>query len=49
LKLYSLSQKAFGDRGAAAALSSHQHAIELDPNFAMGYATTGDDYSSLGE
>jgi eukaryotic-like serine/threonine-protein kinase len=36
LKAYSLGQKAFGERGAAAALPSHQRAIALDPNFALG-------------
>jgi tetratricopeptide (TPR) repeat protein len=33
----------------AAALPYHQHAIELDPNFAMGYAAVGTDYFGLGE
>jgi tetratricopeptide (TPR) repeat protein len=27
----------------------HQRAIELDPNFAMGYAAVGNDYKNLGE
>ena len=49
LKAYSLGQKAFNEKGPAAALPYHQRAIELDPNFAMGYWAVGDDYSTLGE
>ena len=49
LKAYSLGQKAFNEKGPAAALPYHQRAIELDPNFAMGYWAMGADYSSLGE
>ncbi len=37
------------EKGYAAALPYHQRAIELDPNFAMGYARRGSDYASLGE
>jgi eukaryotic-like serine/threonine-protein kinase len=49
LKAYSLGQKAFVEKGAAAGLPFFQHAVELDPNFAMGDVQLGDDYSSLGE
>jgi eukaryotic-like serine/threonine-protein kinase len=49
LRAYSLGMRAFRERGAAAALPFHHHAIELDPNFGMGYDQLGDDYSSLGE
>ena len=49
LKAYSLGAKARNEKGNAAALPYHQRAIELDPNFAMGYRAVGSDYSSLGE
>jgi eukaryotic-like serine/threonine-protein kinase len=47
LKAYSLGMKA--KKGPAAALPYHQRAIELDPNFAMGYRAVGMDYFSLAE
>lgn len=49
LQAYSLAGKAFREKGPAAALSYDQRAIELDPNFAMGYRSLGRDYSSLSE
>jgi tetratricopeptide (TPR) repeat protein len=49
LKAYSLGAKATNEKGPAAALPYDQHAIQLDPNFAMGYMSIGDDYFSLGE
>jgi eukaryotic-like serine/threonine-protein kinase len=49
LKAYSLGLKARNEKGAAAALPYHQRAIDLDPNFAMGYRDVGADYTSLGE
>jgi eukaryotic-like serine/threonine-protein kinase len=49
LKAYSLGLKVYSEKGPAAALHYDQRAIELDPNFAMGYRTVGDDYYSLGE
>jgi DNA-binding winged helix-turn-helix (wHTH) protein/tetratricopeptide (TPR) repeat protein len=49
LKAYSLGAKATNEKGPAAALPYDQHAIQLDPNFAMGYRSIGDDYFSLGE
>ena len=49
LKAYSLGNKARDEKGYAAALPYHHRAIELDPNFALGYSEVGADYSSLGE
>jgi serine/threonine protein kinase/tetratricopeptide (TPR) repeat protein len=49
LKAYSLSIKAGNEKGVAASLPYDQRAIELDPNFAMGYRAAGGDYLSLGE
>ena len=49
LKAYSLGAKASREKDAAAALPYDQRAIQLDPNFAMGYAALGIDYFSLGE
>ena len=49
LKAYSLGLKATNEKGIAAALPYDQRAIELDPNFAMGYLSVGGDYLSLGE
>ncbi|SPF37276.1 Serine/threonine protein kinase with TPR repeats [Candidatus Sulfotelmatobacter kueseliae] len=49
LKAYSLGRRAFHEKGYAAALPYDQRAIELDPNFALGYDWVGLDYSSLGK
>jgi serine/threonine protein kinase/Tfp pilus assembly protein PilF len=49
LKAYSLGRKVFNEGGASAALPYDQHAIQLDPNFAMGHMSLGADYWSLGE
>ena len=49
LKAYSLGQKAYHEKGFAAPLLYDQRAIELDPNFAMGYRAVGIDYVSLSE
>jgi tetratricopeptide (TPR) repeat protein/predicted Ser/Thr protein kinase len=49
LQAYSHGQKANNEKGYAAALPYHQRAIQLDPNFAMGYWAVGNDYYSLGE
>ncbi|MGA3088313.1 MAG: winged helix-turn-helix domain-containing protein [Terriglobales bacterium] len=49
LKAYSLGQKATREKDPAAALPYDQHAIELDPNFAMGYVAVGIDYFSLNQ
>ena len=49
LKAYSLGEKADREKGPAAALPYNQRAIQLDPNFAMGYLAVGSDYFSLAE
>jgi len=49
LKEYSLSQKALNEKSSAESLPYARRAIELDPNFAMGYLAVGLDYSSLNE
>jgi eukaryotic-like serine/threonine-protein kinase len=49
LKAYSLGVKAHNEKGSAAALPYHQRAIQLDPNFALGYSAVGTDYYSLTE
>jgi serine/threonine protein kinase/tetratricopeptide (TPR) repeat protein len=45
LKAYSLGR----EKGYTEALPYYQRAIQLDPNFAMGYAAVGDAYSTFGE
>jgi eukaryotic-like serine/threonine-protein kinase len=49
LQAYSLSQKVQNEKGYAAALPYDQRAIQLDPNFALGYVAMGTDYNSLDE
>ena len=49
LKAFSLGEKASNEKGAAAGLPYHQHAIELDPNFALCYRILGGDYNALGQ
>ena len=49
LKDYSLGRKSLSEKGPAAALTYDQRAIELDPNFAMGYRAVGGDHSGLGQ
>ncbi len=49
LKAYSLGKKAADEKGAAIALPYFQHAIELDPNFAMGYNALGTTYFNLSQ
>jgi hypothetical protein len=49
LKAFSLGNIAYRNKTNAVALPYHQRAIELDPNFAMGYRAVGLDYSGLGE
>src|SRR4029077_12980329 len=49
LQAYSLGLKARDEKGPAAALPYNQRAIQLDPNFAMGYLAVGDNYQTLGE
>ncbi|MGA9475147.1 MAG: protein kinase [Terriglobales bacterium] len=49
LQAYTLGQKAYREKSSGAALPYHQRAIELDPNFAMGYLEVGNDYYGLVE
>jgi serine/threonine protein kinase/tetratricopeptide (TPR) repeat protein len=49
LKDVSLGVKAFSEKGDADAVPFFQHAIELDPNFALAYALLGSSYTGLGE
>ena len=49
LKAYTLAEKALYNRDPAAALPYSQHAIDLDPNFAMAYLQIGATYFSLNE
>jgi serine/threonine protein kinase/tetratricopeptide (TPR) repeat protein len=49
LKAFSLGEKAYREKGSAAALPHHQRAIQLDPNFAIGYEEVGSDYYGLAE
>jgi DNA-binding winged helix-turn-helix (wHTH) protein/tetratricopeptide (TPR) repeat protein len=48
LKSYSLAERRF-QRDTAASLPYFKRAIELDPNFAMGYRALGGVYLTLGE
>jgi serine/threonine protein kinase/tetratricopeptide (TPR) repeat protein len=49
LKAFSLGAKAGNEKGDAAALPYNQRAIQLDPNFAMGYGAVGGNYIGLAE
>jgi serine/threonine protein kinase/Tfp pilus assembly protein PilF len=49
LQAYSFGIKSAEEEGPAAALPYLQRAIELDPNFALGYLAVGNNYGSLGE
>ena len=49
LKAYSLGRKALQQKGNTAAILFYKRAIELDPNFAVAYASLGTSYSNLGE
>jgi len=49
LRAYSLGRKEAGQQGPRLALPYDQRAIQLDPNFAMGYFAVGYDYFILGE
>jgi serine/threonine protein kinase/tetratricopeptide (TPR) repeat protein len=49
LKAFSLGEQASLEKGGAAALPYHLRAIELDPNFALGYRIVGGDYNALGQ
>jgi eukaryotic-like serine/threonine-protein kinase len=45
----SMGVKAFSEKGDAEAIPFYQHAIELDPKFALAYALLGSAYTGLGE
>ena len=49
LQAYSLGRKIYGEKGNDAALVYDQRAIQLDPNFAMGYEAVAGAYSTLGQ
>ena len=49
LQAYSLGEKNYRQQGPGIAVPYHRRAIQLDPNFAMGYLELGRDYSSLAE
>jgi tetratricopeptide (TPR) repeat protein len=49
LKAYSLGKKTEQEKGPAPSLPYYQHAIELDPTFAMGFRALGNEYASLGQ
>ena len=49
LSTYAGALKAYNEQGVQAALALDQHAIELDPSFAMAYYDVGDDYFSLNQ
>jgi len=49
LRVFSLGEKAAQEKGPAAALPFDQRAIQLDPNFALGYLTVGETYLALNQ
>ena len=49
LKSYSLGLKAFAEKGDTAAIPFFQRAIDLDPNFALAYASLAVAYGNLRE
>jgi len=49
LRAFSLGIKADRENGSATSLPYYQRAIELDPNFALGYMAVGVDYFSLSQ
>ena len=49
LKEYSIGFKVFDQKGTSAALPYFQRAIDLDPNFAIGYDELGLEYYNLSE
>jgi DNA-binding winged helix-turn-helix (wHTH) protein/tetratricopeptide (TPR) repeat protein len=49
LKAYSGAWKSLFSTGSTAALPLFQHAIEIDPKFAMGYVMVGRMYADMGE
>jgi eukaryotic-like serine/threonine-protein kinase len=49
LKNYSMGEKMNREQGNAPSLPFFKRAVELDPNFAMGYASMARDYENLGQ
>ncbi len=49
LEAFSVGLKAEREKGASAALPLLRRAVELDPNFAMGYKALGSEYTTLSE
>jgi eukaryotic-like serine/threonine-protein kinase len=49
LKAFTLGEKAANEKGSSAGLPYHLRAIELDPNFALGYRIVGGDYNAMGQ
>ena len=49
LKAFSAGKKANRENTTSTGLPYHQRAIELDPNFAMGYHSLGIDYANLSQ
>jgi hypothetical protein len=49
LKAASVGNRTLHEKGTAAAMPFFQHALELDPNFASGYAYLGKMYLNFGE
>ena len=49
LQAFSVALKISNEKGSDASLPYFQHAIQLDPNFAMAYRRLGGAYSSLGQ
>jgi eukaryotic-like serine/threonine-protein kinase len=49
LSTFASALKEYNEQGVQAALALDQHAIELDPTFAMAYYDVGDDYYSLNQ
>jgi eukaryotic-like serine/threonine-protein kinase len=49
LKAYTLGRKTEQESGPAASLPHYQRAIELDPDFAMAYRASGNQYAGLGQ
>jgi serine/threonine protein kinase/tetratricopeptide (TPR) repeat protein len=49
LQMYSSGYKAFLEKGPSGDLPYEQHAIELDPDFAMAYWGAGGDYAGQGQ
>jgi serine/threonine protein kinase/tetratricopeptide (TPR) repeat protein len=49
LKAFSLGARAQREKSQAAAIPDFQRAIQLDPNFAIGYSAVGNAYNGSGE